>query len=350
MAPVREYDVWRRWEDCLWFQEKLEIAYSRAAREKRNRLAAGKGIKKNGFYVHSDQAASWESLPFGPDPNDVAYDIHQYIPKLSKKATLFRASHDVINHRYQDLQMMMQALMQDDLPVLIQEIKHTDNFTDFFSVWRRDVDLAQKAQSPQNPAADRPRQSLSTTILSAFPASPISRSPKLSSPTKGKAPEKVQIRAMSTHSDSSSEDAVDLPRPSRLMDRKQEIRSMRSRDSSTGSRSSSSSPSTPGTAPRQLPPTSPSTSRQSAIVPQEMPLRFGHSPHVLGSERSSFILESLPEDCEFSSSPKSGPNRARSRSGSASKMHRNARVYPAPPPGFLESSELACKWTHSLKL
>ncbi|KAF8552068.1 hypothetical protein OG21DRAFT_1486528 [Imleria badia] len=98
-ASINEYDIWwKSWEDCLAFQDTLEVEYSRAAREKCNRLAAGKGVKKNGVYIHSDQAASWESLPFGPDPSDIAWDIHEYIPKLTEKGTLFRASQETIDH------------------------------------------------------------------------------------------------------------------------------------------------------------------------------------------------------------------------------------------------------------
>ena len=55
------YDVWREWEDCLSLQESLEVEYSRMAREKRNHLAAGKGVKKKGVYHHGDHAASFES-------------------------------------------------------------------------------------------------------------------------------------------------------------------------------------------------------------------------------------------------------------------------------------------------
>lgn len=237
---------------------------------------------------------------------------------------------------------MMQALLRDDLPALIKEIKTTHTFTDFFSVWRKDIDLAQKAQSPQKPAADRPRSSLSNSIRSAFLVSPVSLSAKSSSPTKGKAPEKIQILpATSTHSDSSSGGTVDLPRPSRLVDRRQEIRSTRHRAPSSGSHSSSSSPSTPVTIPRQLP----RTSGQPIIASQEMPIRFGHNPHVLGGERSSFNLESLPEDRELSSSPKSDLDGlwSRRRSGSTSKMNRDARVYVPSPSSFLESSEPSCK-------
>ena len=56
-APLTtEYEVWRRWEDCLFFQDVLEVQYGRMSREKRARLAAGKGVKKNGLYEHEDPA------------------------------------------------------------------------------------------------------------------------------------------------------------------------------------------------------------------------------------------------------------------------------------------------------
>ncbi|KAI9566809.1 hypothetical protein HD554DRAFT_2112679 [Boletus coccyginus] len=337
IVSLDEYDIWRKWEDCLYFQESLEAEYSLAAREKRNRLAAGKGVKKNGVYIHSDQAASWESLPFGPNPNDVARDIHEHIPKLTKKGTLFRPSQETIDHRYRDLRMMMEALLQDDLPTLIKDIKATRTFSDFFGVWRRDIDLARKAESPKKPAADRYRSSISSSILSAFPVSPSSVSVKLSSPTKGNAPEKARVPfGIFIHPDSSSsDDSVGPPRQGRLVDRMQEIRPMRSRGSSSDS--SSSLPPTPVTAPGQhLPP-----SRQPVIASQEKLIRSGHNPHVLGDDRRSSFLESLPEDRELSSSkPYLGEVRSPTRSGSvASKTNRNARVYFTSPTSSLQSSE-----------
>lgn len=332
-----EYDIWRKWEDCLCFQDTLEMEYSRAAREKRNRLAAGKGVKKNGVYIHSDQAASWESLPFGPNPNDIARDIHEYIPKLTKKGTLFRASQETIDQRYMELQNMMNALLQDDLPTLVKELKATLTFTDFFGLWRKDIDLARKAASPKKQTTDRPRASLSPSMLSS-PSSFSALSPSLN---KGKAPEKAQTHPVPpTHSDSScSEDSVGPPRTSRVMDRKQEVRSMRSRGSSSESRSSSSLPSTPVTMSRQLP----SATRQPVIVSQEASTSFHHNPHVLGGDRRSSYLESLPEDCELSASPKSDVwSRKRSES-TASSMNRNAKIY-------MQSSEPAsetCKYCYS---
>ncbi|KAG8212984.1 hypothetical protein J3R82DRAFT_11370 [Butyriboletus roseoflavus] len=346
IVSFNAYNVWRKWEDCLWFQDTLEVEYSRAAREKRNRLAAGKGVKKNGVYIHSDEAASWESLPFGPDPNDIARDIHEYIPVLSKKGTIFRASQETIDRRYEELKIMMQTLLQDDLPTLIKEIKATRDFTDFFGVWGRDIDLARKADSSKKqPTSDQPRLSLSASILSISQAPPPSLV-KWSSPSKGKAPENAQIPfRTSIHSDSSSEDSVDPPRPSRVTGRTQEIRSMRSRTSSSGSHSSSSSPSTPVTTPLRLP-----QSCQPAIASQESPIRYGHNPHVLGGDRSPSVLASLPEDRELSSSPKSDLDgvRTRGRPGSASsKTNRHTRLYVPAPSTPLQSPELSSRSRHS---
>lgn len=229
---------------------------------------------------------------------------------------------------------MVQALLQDELPTLVKEIKATPTFTDFFGLWRRDVELSRKAQ--HKPDTDRTRSSFSNSIRSVLPLSPSSLSAKLLSPTKGKARAQIPISsASSTHSDSSLEE-----RPSRSSDRGQEIRSMKSRASSSTSHSSSSLPSTPITTSRQLP----STSQQPVIVSPEVSIRFGHSPHALGSERYSFSLESLPEDREFSSSPKSDLDiRSRRRAGSTSHMNRNARVYAPPRSDPLESYELSCK-------
>lgn len=244
---------------------------------------------------------------------------------------------------------MMQALLRDDLPTLLKEIKATRTFSDFFGVWRRDIDLARKADSSKKqPTPDRPRLSVSTSIMSASPVSPSLLSVRSFSPSKGKAPEKAQIPfRTSAHSDSScSEESVDPPRPSRLMDRTQEIRSLRSRASSSESHSSSSLPSTPVTAPRRLPP----TSRHPAIAQQETPIRYGHNPHVPGGDRSPPVLESLPEDRELSSSGKSDLDGGwtRPRTGStASRMNRHTRLYVPAPSGSLQSSEPSCEYYHS---
>lgn len=158
------YDVWRRWEDCLWFQEMLEQTYSRLAREKRQRLQAGKGVKKDGFY-QQDKASSWESLPPGPDPNHIAKDIHEIIPKLSKKGTLFRTSQATVDQRYQQLTALMEALFDFEVSTLIKDLRTDRQVTDFFGYWRRDHDFFLKEQSKIGKSS---RSSTGSTVSSLY--------------------------------------------------------------------------------------------------------------------------------------------------------------------------------------
>lgn len=149
------------------------------ARQKRSRLAAGKGVKKNGVYVHSDQAASFESLPPGPDANSVAKDIHDIVPRLNKKATLFRASQATIEQRGREFEALILALFQDDVPMLVKELRETRLVRDFFGYWRRDLDHDRKRQSlsggKQGPNA---RHSVASSAFSMyFSASSISLHP-----------------------------------------------------------------------------------------------------------------------------------------------------------------------------
>ncbi|KAH7913233.1 hypothetical protein BJ138DRAFT_1111675 [Hygrophoropsis aurantiaca] len=334
-----EYDVWRRWEDCLYFQETLETEYARMAREKRARLAAGKGVKKDGMYVQSDHAASFESLPPGPDPHSIGRDIHDYIPKLSKKGTLFRASQATIETRFHEFRAMIDALFSDTVPTLIKELKATRTFTDFFGYWRRDHDLALKLQKA---AADRPRNSISSSVFSSyFSAS----SPALDNSHKSSlhSPQKQLPRRGSATSDSSSSD-LSLPIPNKNLGHPPSLddRSSRSRSQSTAS--------------IPMPPTPSSTSHQTndsfpfrvpVIVSQEAPINFGHNPHhspdIAGNERpTSSVLEALPEDRELSSPVAIGKGDARNgdmyrpplrkRAGSsASDANRSYRIFNTPP-------------------
>ncbi|KAJ3545148.1 hypothetical protein NM688_g5660 [Phlebia brevispora] len=139
-----EYEVWRRWEDCLWFQDLLETEYKLMARTKRTRLAQGKGVKKDGMYIRSDQAASFESLPPGPDVHDIAKDIHDILPKLTKKGTLFRAGQATIEQRTTEFSALIDAFFRDDVPTLIKELRANRVIRDFFGYWRRDKDHDRK--------------------------------------------------------------------------------------------------------------------------------------------------------------------------------------------------------------
>ncbi|EMD33901.1 hypothetical protein CERSUDRAFT_67539 [Gelatoporia subvermispora B] len=168
-----EYEIWRRWEDCLWFQEILEEEYGLMARTKRQRLAAGKGVKKNGVYIHSDQAASFESLPPGPEVKSVAKDVHGIIPKLTKKGTLFRASQATIDQRGREFEAMMNALWSNDVPSLVAELREQRVIRDFFGWWRRDMDNERKMKSAVNGTNVR-HSVASSTFSMYFSASNIS--------------------------------------------------------------------------------------------------------------------------------------------------------------------------------
>jgi len=180
-SPYKDYEIWRRWDDCLWFQETLELEYSIQAREKRRRLEQGKGVKKNGVYVDSKRAASFESLPPGPDPTSVSLDIHNYIPKLTKKATLFRANQATIDQRQQQFATLVEALLAPEVPALIGELRASSAVRDFFGWWRRDKDFARKhgpgkGKNPEIPILDSVPFYLDVSDSSQIFSSPQTRS------------------------------------------------------------------------------------------------------------------------------------------------------------------------------
>ena len=178
-SSIGEYNIWRRWEDCLWFQDMLELRYSVVSREKRQRLQAGKGVKKNGIYIH-DRAASFESLPPGPDPKSVAMDIHKYLPKLNKRAALFRQTQQIINQRQSEFVALIKAFFQEDVPALIQELRQDRVILDFFGYWRRDYDLATKEREKLHKTDSH---TLDTSHISMFSQSSLSLSISPPSPT-----------------------------------------------------------------------------------------------------------------------------------------------------------------------
>ncbi|KAI6122256.1 hypothetical protein EDD16DRAFT_1573164 [Pisolithus croceorrhizus] len=326
------YEIWRKWEDCLYFQETLEVTYSRMAREKRNRLAAGKGIKKNGIYIQGDQAASFESLPPGPDPHSVAQDIHQHIPKLTKRATLFRASQATIQQRQSEFKAMISAFFDEDMPTLIKELRETRTFTDFFGFWRRDYDLAKRQ--------GRDLETMTSSVSVYFSASTPSLSDMVYSPSKKASPQKSHRRSSIVSDSSSSGSSVNGPALRRTAVQAQSSESIPwSNTLSNYSPTSPSLPSTPTSPPRQLS----LPSRQTAVATQEVPVRFGHVPEVVIPERPTSLLESLPEDRELppgfvgKSSQHSTPSRR--RAGSTSEAHRSARIYGSLPRGFESLSE-----------
>jgi hypothetical protein len=163
----------------------MEIGYRRLAREKRLRLgaypflqpccllisplltAAGKGVKKNGLYIH-DRAASFDSLPPGPDPKSVARDIHQILPKLTKKGTFFKPSQATIDQRVCELQALVDALFAEDVPTLVKELTSDRTLIDFFGYWRQDFDLDAKSKGKEAKPSSKARYSISSSVFSMY--------------------------------------------------------------------------------------------------------------------------------------------------------------------------------------
>ncbi|KAJ7678972.1 hypothetical protein DFH06DRAFT_502445 [Mycena polygramma] len=165
-----EYEILRRWEDCLLFQDTLEREYSRLAVSKRRRLLAGKGVRKNGIYLHSDKASSWESLPPGPEPDSVAQSIHDFVPRLTKKGTMFRASQATIDQRQAELTAFITALFVDNVPTLLEDFRRDRIVTDFFGFWRRDQDIQKKANAatPSNRRSSTSSSFVSSSVFASY--------------------------------------------------------------------------------------------------------------------------------------------------------------------------------------
>ncbi|KAK7436980.1 hypothetical protein VKT23_018795 [Stygiomarasmius scandens] len=323
-----EYDVWRKWEDCLWFQDTLELEYSRMARMKRQRLLNGKGVKKDGFYMQ-DKASSWESLPPGPDPNSVAQDIHELIPKLTKKGTLFRPSQATIDQRNKELTAFVTELFKSDVPALLEELRSDRIVTDFFGYWRRDYDLDMK-HSAVNGKPGRGRNSISSSVFSSYfsssnlnvadsdSKSTISNSS--SSPTSSSKSPRISVtteayRYAKAQKQKQSRKEVDEKESPRHRVTSTMSTSSTSSDSSSSSRNSASSV------------TSVST---STSIPEEASQRIPRL--LLPSER---FLNSLSETGTPSHSDSEGvvsgtARRPKKRSSRETLYRRSARIFTAP--------------------
>jgi hypothetical protein len=150
-------------------------------------LAQGKGVKGfNGLYK-KDLASSWESLPSGPDPHSVAQDIHEHLPTLTRRGTIFRASQVTIDRRQAELIAFIRELFSDDMPALIKEIRVSSVVSEFFGLWRSDFDFA--AESQKLTTVPSPRKSLTNSVFSSYfsashPSLPSSDSAPRDSPAK----------------------------------------------------------------------------------------------------------------------------------------------------------------------
>jgi hypothetical protein len=352
------YEVWRKWEDCLIFQELLESEYKRLSHEKKKRLQAGKGVRKNDVYINSDQAASWDSLPPGPDPNSVTLDIHDLVPKLTKKASLFRPSQSTIDQRHHEFEAFVKGLLQEEVPTLVEELRSTREIADFFGIWRQDHDSAVKSRkrAMSTSSNSSPRSSTAGSVLSSYfasSASSVSGSSEHTVKEKGKAtmrqradtisiaPSMASSRSSSSsHSSSSSggssiisSSASSGGSPSRpIRSAPAHVHSHYSADAdderyerrlSSSSLSSDSSLNTTHNSPQ---------SRSSSIViAGERPVNFSHNPIQRRPSTSDgpqqHLMIPIKEE-DICSSPKIG---SPPRSSRNSRYNRSVQVYGEPP-------------------
>jgi hypothetical protein len=287
---LSEYDIWRSWEDCLSFQQTLEEEYERAAREKKRRLVQGKGVKGfNGLYK-KDLASSWESLPSGPDPHSVAQDIHQHLPTLTRKGTIFRASRETIDRRQAELIAFIRALFSDDMPALIKEIRDTSVVSDFFGFWRSDFDFA--AESQTSTKFSRKSSFFSASHPSLLPSNTAHRNSRSnfsasrsSLPSLDTAPRNSPSKAYHRSHRSTTPRPLSLTSSNEISEELRypvSSRGSRSRPLSTSSNSSACSESSSDTSLSSL--SGPAIADNASIV-------FGHN-------QFDSILEVLPEEQE----------------------------------------------------
>jgi hypothetical protein len=155
-----EYVIWRRWEDCLDFQRTLEVQYSAVSKRRRKGEPALNHHAKEGLYP-SQRAASFESLPLGPDPSTIPVDVHAHIPRLSKKSSIFRINEAITQQRGEEFRAMIEALFDEDAPSTLQELRTIATVRDFFGYWRRDKEAERK--TGKTPAFSSATQSPSYT-------------------------------------------------------------------------------------------------------------------------------------------------------------------------------------------
>ena len=161
----REFTIWRKWEDCLDLQKTVEREFSYfSSQRRRQQLVAlnappgstgparpssptGPGSQ---FYLQNAQrAASFDSLPSGPEPLSMALDVHSLLPKLSKKTALFgRANQQLLTQRAEDFKTFIEALFGIQTPVM-EDVRQSRDIRDWFGYWKRDKEGAKKASGQQ---------------------------------------------------------------------------------------------------------------------------------------------------------------------------------------------------------
>ncbi|CAE6427128.1 unnamed protein product [Rhizoctonia solani] len=181
---VKGYEIHRKWEDCLDLQRVLEKEYSAIVKARK-----GKGGKKGpSVYGNPQRAASFDSLPTGPDPKTIPNDIHGFIPRLAAKSSLFRGASGsaLVQQRSEEFNEFISALFAPGASILIDETRQTPAVREWFGFWRRDRDAMRRRDSERASLAPSTRRlSIATSDAPPLPTNFIqdrSTSPYTSSP------------------------------------------------------------------------------------------------------------------------------------------------------------------------
>ncbi|KAF8666613.1 hypothetical protein RHS04_09584 [Rhizoctonia solani] len=142
---VKGYEIHRKWEDCLDLQRTLEKEYSAVVKVRK-----GKGGKKGPpVYGNLQRAASFDSLPTGPDPKTIPNDIHAFVPRLAAKSSLFRGASGstLVQQRSEEFNEFIGALFAPGASVLIDQARQAPAVREWFGFWRRDRDAMRRRDS-----------------------------------------------------------------------------------------------------------------------------------------------------------------------------------------------------------
>ncbi|CAE7065087.1 unnamed protein product [Rhizoctonia solani] len=152
---VKGYEIHRKWEDCLDLQRVLEKEYAALAKARK-----AKGGKKGSVYGNLQRAASFDSLPTGPDPKSIPNDIHAFIPRLAAKSSLFRGASGsaLVQQRSEQFNEFISALFAPGTPALIDQSRQTPAVREWFGFWRRDRDAMRRRDSERASIAPSSRR------------------------------------------------------------------------------------------------------------------------------------------------------------------------------------------------
>ncbi|KAG9121462.1 hypothetical protein FRC07_002576 [Ceratobasidium sp. 392] len=166
---IRGYEIHRKWEDCLDLQRVLEKEYAVASKARKSNA----GKKGPSLYAHPQRAASFDSLPTGPDPKSIPTDIHAFLPKLAAKASLFRGASGsaLVQQRSEEFNEFISALFAPGAPILVDQVRQTPAVREWFGFWRRDRDAMRRRDVERASLAPSGRRlSISSSEVSPLPA------------------------------------------------------------------------------------------------------------------------------------------------------------------------------------